>query len=105
MELNRLQKLAGLPLTESKAPEVLAEASNEAKIDGTFAKQSMGQMGDICILFDDGKVIKQLAEMLGLSGDWKKTKMPNGTFASYLSGDRLSFYTSEHDYNPDEFED
>lgn len=96
MELNRLQKLAGLPLTESKKT---LEESKTDKIEIHFSDARNGQFGDMVTL--DGSVaVGELAKMLGIPDGWKKTKIGK-VWASFNDGDRLCFFTDGRDYMPD----
>jgi hypothetical protein len=98
MDLNRLQKLAGLPLTESK---IVSEAIS-AKTEIHASSKMVGQLGDVIVLHGGGKALEALAKMLGIPDGWKKVKVKTGIWAAY-DGDRLTFFNKELDFHfPDD---
>lgn len=62
MELNRLQKLAGLPLTESVN---LTEGAITKKVELTWSPKAPGQLGDMAIL-DYTPEVEKLAKLIGI---------------------------------------
>lgn len=98
MDLNRLQKLAGLPLTEA----VKLDEAAFSKIEIHSSKPGPGQLGNI-IVMEGGKELEDLAKLLGVPDGWKKTKIKDGVWSAY-DGERLSFFNKEDDFQPEDEE-
>ena len=92
MDLNRLQQLAGLPLTESKQP-VMEETSEN--VEAYVQNGGRGLMGDMVNLMD-GKAVKKIVEILGLTKD-KPIKVGKG-FMGY-DGHQLVIFQAEKDWD------
>jgi hypothetical protein len=66
-----------------------------------FAAKGNGQGGNIFVL-DADQNVAQFAAMLGVPSGWKLTQIKNGLWAAFNEGDRLSFFTSQSDFQPDD---
>jgi hypothetical protein len=96
MDFKRTMELAGV---KALVENTLTESNYKIEVH-VSKKGQAGVLGDV-IVIDAFEGMDELAAILGIPDGWKMTKVKNG-FAAYNKGDRMSFFTNDRDFEPDE---
>lgn len=100
---NQLRALAGMPTVNEFEEEKRAKTSliEGRSVEVHYSPAGPGTLGDVFII-DATEEVNALAKALGVPDNWKEPVAVGNLWASWLSGDRLAFFSNRHDYESDD---
>ena len=96
-------KAAELAKSYVKEDQQVNEDDHNEKVEIHYSPKSPGVLDDVFVL-DGSRIVGKLAEALGVPDGWKVTKV-GPAYAAFNSGDRLTFFKNQRDFQPDDVED